>query len=67
LSRTRFIALGAGHGALALFFVIGGNFGARASGRALEHNSYAAFSGTVMTIATCYISALVILTVIAFL
>jgi putative membrane protein len=67
LSRARFIALGAGYGALALFFVIEGNVRARASGRALEHNGYAAFSGAVMTIATCYISVLVILTVVAFL
>jgi putative membrane protein len=66
LSRARFIALGAGYGAVALFFVIGGNFRARASHRALEHDTYAAFSGAVITIATCYISVLVILTVVAF-
>jgi putative membrane protein len=67
VSRARFVALGAGYGALALFLVIGGNFRAGASNRALGHDSYAAFSGTVITIATCYISVLVLLTVVAFL
>jgi putative membrane protein len=67
LSRTRFVALGAGYGVLALFFVIGGNLRAKASDRALAHRNYADFSGLVMTIATCYISVLVILTVVAFL
>jgi putative membrane protein len=66
LSRTRFVALGAGYGVLALFFVIGGSFRARASHRALEENRFAALPGLVLTIATCYISALVILTIIAF-
>ena len=61
LSRARFVALGAGYGALALFFVIGGDLRARPSCRGLEHNSYAAPSAAVMTIATCYISALVVL------
>jgi hypothetical protein len=38
----------------------------RASRRALEHNSYAAPSGVMLTIVTCSASALVILTVVAF-
>jgi putative membrane protein len=67
LPRTRFLALGAGYGALAIFFVVGGTLRARASRRALAKDSYAALSGVAVTIATCYISALVILTVVAFL
>lgn len=67
LPRDRFIALGAGYGLLALFFVIGGTLRSRASLHALERNSYESPSGTIVTIVTGYITALVILTVIAFL
>jgi hypothetical protein len=67
LSHARFIGgLGAVYGVLALVFVIGGDLRTRASRRALERISYAAPSGIVLPIVTCYISALVILTVVAF-
>ena len=65
--RDRFIALGVGYGVLALFFVIGGTIRARLSRRALDNNAYSAPSETVMTIATVYISVLVVLTLVAFL
>jgi putative membrane protein len=67
LSRPRFVALGAGYGVLALFFVVGGSLRSLASTRALERNSFATLSGRMVTIATCYISVLVILTTVALL
>jgi putative membrane protein len=67
LPAGRFVALGAGYGLLAIFFVIGGTLRARVSHHALERNSYESPSGTIVIIVTVYITVLVILTVIAFL
>jgi uncharacterized membrane protein YidH (DUF202 family) len=65
LPRTRFLALGAGYGALALFFIIGGTIRAARSHRALAEDSYAELPTTVMVAVATYVSALVILTVVA--
>jgi uncharacterized membrane protein YidH (DUF202 family) len=65
LPRTRFLALGAGYGALALFFIIGGTIRASRSHRALARDSYAALPTSVMVSVAAYVSALVILTVVA--
>jgi len=65
LPRTRFLALGAGYGALALFFIIGGAIRAARSHRALAEESYAALPNNVIAAVATYVSALVILTIVA--
>jgi hypothetical protein len=50
---------------LALFFVIGGTIRAARSHRALAKDSYAALPNSVMAAVAIYVSALVILTVVA--
>ncbi len=65
LPKDRFLALGAGYGALALFFVIGGTVRARRSQQALSHGDYAQPPWTVIVLVTAYTSALIILTVVA--
>jgi putative membrane protein len=65
LPRTRFLALGAGYGALALIFVVGGTIRAARSHRALAKGSYAALPNGVMAAVATYVSALIVLTVVA--
>jgi putative membrane protein len=65
LPRTRFLALGAGYGALALFFVIGGAIRASRSHQALAKNTYAALPNAVLVVVATYVSVLVVLTVVA--
>jgi uncharacterized membrane protein YidH (DUF202 family) len=65
LPRTRFLALGAGYGALALFFIIGGAIRAARSHQALAKDDYAALPNSVMAVITTYASVLVVLTVVA--
>jgi len=65
LPRTRFLALGAGYGALALFFVIGGTVRARQAQRALARGSWAGPSLWIVILVTVYTSVLIILTVVA--
>jgi len=67
LPRPRFLALAAGYGVLSLFFVIGGTIRAHLSRRALAHQGFSAVSEWVIVGVTVYISALVVLTVIALL
>jgi uncharacterized membrane protein YidH (DUF202 family) len=67
LPRTRFLALGAGYGALALFFVIGGTIRAARSHRALARDTYAELPMGVVVAVAVYVSVLVVLTVVALL
>ena len=67
LPKTRFLALAAGYGVLSLFFVIGGTIRGHLSRQALAHQHFSAVSEWVIVGVTVYISALVILTVIALL
>jgi uncharacterized membrane protein YidH (DUF202 family) len=67
LPKTRFLALAAGYGVLSLFFVIGGTIRGHLSRQALAHQSFSAVSEWVIVGLTVYISALVVLTVIALL
>lgn len=67
LPRPRFLALAAGYGVLSLFFVIGGSIRGHLSRQALDRQGFSAVSEWVIVGVTVYISALVILTVIALL
>jgi uncharacterized membrane protein YidH (DUF202 family) len=67
LPRPRFLALAAGYGVLSLFFVIGGSVRGHLSRQALAHQGFSALSEWVIVVVTVYISALVVLTVIALL
>lgn len=67
LPRTRFVALGAGYGALALFFIIGGTIRVMRSHRALATEAYAALPTGVLVALAAYVSALIVLTVVALL
>jgi uncharacterized membrane protein YidH (DUF202 family) len=66
-SRSRFVALGVGYGVLALVFVIGGSISEQRSRRALANNTFAELPGWAIVAVATYISALVVLTVIAIL
>lgn len=65
LPRERFLALGAGYGLLALFFIVGGTLRAARARGAFARNGYAAAPWLVMVAVTAYLVALVVLTVIA--
>jgi putative membrane protein len=67
LPRPRFLALAAGYGILSLFFVIGGTIRGHLARQALAHRGFSAVSEWVILGVTVYISALVVLTVIALL
>ena len=66
LPQPRFLALAAGYGVLSLFFVIGGSVHGHLSRQALAHQGLF-LSEWVIVVVTVYISALVVLTVIALL
>jgi putative membrane protein len=63
--RATFIALGIGYGVLAVLFVIGGSLRERQSRRALAQNRFVEVPGWVVATMTIYITALVVLTVVA--
>ncbi len=65
--RARFVALGVGYGILAVVFVVGGSLRERQSRRALAENRFAEVPGWMIGAITCYLSALVVLTVVALL
>jgi hypothetical protein len=63
--KSRFVALGAGYGLLALIFVIGGSLRERQSRRALAAHSFTALPGWMIGVITVYLTVLVVLTVVA--
>jgi putative membrane protein len=65
--RARFIALGIGYGVLAVLFVVGGSLRDRQSRRALAEHRFTEVPGWIIATITTYISALVVLTVVALL
>lgn len=65
LPGERFLALGAGYGLLALFFIVGGTVRAWRSQEALARGSYATVPWALLVLVTVYLVALVILTVVA--
>jgi uncharacterized membrane protein YidH (DUF202 family) len=67
LPKGRFVALGVGYGVLAIAFFVGGAIRARLSHDALERNAFAALPEWVVISMASYMSALIVLTVLAFL
>jgi putative membrane protein len=65
LPRGRFLALGVGYGILALMFFVGGAIRGRLSRQALARNSFAALPEWAVVILAVYMSALVVLSMIA--
>jgi uncharacterized membrane protein YidH (DUF202 family) len=63
--RVRFIVLGIGYGVLAVVFVVGGSLRERQSRRALAAGRFAEVPGWAVATITVYITALVVLTVVA--
>ncbi len=63
--RARFVALGIGYGLLAVIFVVGGSLREHQSRRALATNGFAKVPGWVIMAVTVYLTALVVLTVVA--
>ena len=63
--RARFVALGVGYGLLAVIFVVGGSLREQQSRRALATNRFAEVPRWVIVAVTVYLTALVVLTVVA--
>jgi uncharacterized membrane protein YidH (DUF202 family) len=66
LPKDRFVALGVGYGILAIAFFVGGAIRGRLSRDALERNTFAEVPDWVVITMAAYMSALIVLTVIAF-
>jgi uncharacterized membrane protein YidH (DUF202 family) len=66
LPKGRFVALGVGYGVLAIVFFVGGTIRGRLSRDALERNTFAEVPEWAVITLASYMSALVVLTVIAF-
>jgi putative membrane protein len=66
LPRDRFVALGAGYGLAAIFFVVGGSYRSRRAQQTLDDDGeFEAIPIPLLVAVTAYLSALVILTLIA--
>jgi putative membrane protein len=65
LPRTRFLALGVGYGALALFFFVGGSIRSHRARRALASDDYSTLPMGVLAAISLYFSILMVLTILA--